>query len=131
MALARILYSHLRKGIYAGIDYLNNGSQEVLVKKRRSNRIILSPTPKKQSTFDWLFNGKTLYNIEPIQGLKSEIKLNAAGRKRRIMRARFCPNKEYLFDDMKIRKQIISSDEDVMHTISDIDNNVILTFIFY
>ena len=131
MAMARILYSHLRKGIYAGIDYLNNGSQEVLVKRRKCNRIILSPTPKKQNTFDWLFNGKTLYNIEPIQNLKSEIKLNAAGRKRRIMRARFCPNKEYLFDEMKIRKQIITSDEDVMHTISDINNNIILTFNFY
>lgn len=131
MAITRILYSHLRRGIYAGIDYLINGSQEVLVKRRKCNRIILSPTPKKQSTFDWLFNGKTLYNVAPIQNLKSEIKLNAAGRKRRIMRVRFCPNKEYLFDDMKIRKQIITSDEDVMHTISDINNNIILTFNFY
>lgn len=131
MAIARILYSHLRKGIYAGIDYIYKGSQEVLVKKRKCNRIILSPTPKKQSTFDWLFNGKTLYNIEPIQGLKSEIKLKAAGRKRRIMRARFCPNEEYLFDDMEIRKQVITSDEDIMHTISDMNKNIILTFNFY
>lgn len=131
MAITRILYSHLRKGIYAGIDYFIDGSQEVLVKKRKCNRIILSPVPKKQKIIDWLFNGKTLYNIEPIKDLKSEIKLNAAGRKRRIMRARLCPTKEYLFDDMKIRKQIITSDEDVMHTISDMKNNIILTFIFY
>lgn len=131
MSIARILYSHLRKGIYAGIDYFYKGNQEVLVKKRKCNRIILSQKPRKQKIIDWLFNGKTLYNIEPIQDLRSEVKLKAAGRKRRIMRARFCPNNDYLFDGMKLRKQIISSDEDVKHTISDNEDNTIITFKFY
>ena len=130
MLFARILYSHLRKGIYAGIDYLINDSLEVLVEKRTCNRIILSSKPKRQSTFDWLFNGKTLYSM-PIKGLTSEIKLNAAGRKGSIMCARFCPNKEYLFDDMNIQKQIISSDDDAIHTISDMNNNLLLEFKLY
>lgn len=127
----RIMYSHLRRGVYCGVDYIYNGSQEVLVNKKTCNRIILVRNPKKQNFLDFLFNGRTLYNVEPIPGLNSPIIIDAHKRRRNSMYMRFKPNKEYYYDFSPMRSQIIISDEDEKHTISDKNENLILTFILY
>ncbi len=129
--ILRIIYSHLRSGVYCGIDYIRDGSQEVLVDKKTCNRIILVQNPKKQNFLDFLFNGRTLYNVEPIPGLNSPIRIDAHKRKRNSMYMRFKPNNEYYYDFNPMRSQIIISDEDEKHTISDKNENLILTFILY
>ena len=47
------------------------------------------------------------------------------------MYMRFKPNNEYYYDFNPMRSQIIISDEDEKHTISDKNENLILTFILY
>lgn len=128
--LIRIFYSHLRRGVYCGIDYVINGSQEVLVKKRKANRIVISSKVKKQNWIDWLFNGKTLYNIEPIPELKSDICFKAA-RLKRTMRLSCKENKNYYLDGIKMRKQILTANEDIEHVITDKNNIELLTLIVF
>ena len=128
--LIRIFYSHLRRGVYCGIDYVINDSQEVLVKKRKANRIVISSKVKKQNWIDWLFNGKTLYNIEPIPGLRSDICFKAA-RLKRTMRLSCTENKNYYLDGIKMRKQILTANEDIEHVITDKNNIELLTLIVF
>lgn len=128
--LIRILSSHLSRGVYCGVDYVINGSQEVLVKKRRANRIVISSKVKKQNWIDWLFNGKTLYNIEPISELKSDICLEAA-RLQRTMRVKCQENNDYNIDGSKMRRQILTADENIEHIITDTDNVKLLTLIVF
>ena len=129
--ILRILYSHLRRGVYCGVDYIDNGSLEILVPKRTCNRIILIDTPKRQGVIDYIFNGRTLYNVEPIPGLRTPVRLNAYKHRRGMMYMRFSPNKDFLYDSVNIRNQTIIADEDTQHTITDRNNNQILTFILY
>lgn len=128
--ILRILYSHLRRGVYCGIDYIVNGSQEVLVKKRKANRIVISSKIKKQNWIDWLFNGKTLYNVEPVPGLKSDIYLEAA-RLKRTMRVRCQKNRDYCVDGFQMRRQVLIADEDIEHIITDTNNIELLTLIVF
>ena len=128
--LSRIFYSHTRKGVCCGVDYIINGSKEVLVQRRKANRIIISSKVKKQNWIDWLFNGKTLYNIEPVPGLKSDICFNAAKLKRN-MRVRCQKNKDYYINGLKMRKQILTANEDVKHVITDINDIELLTLIIF
>lgn len=129
--ILRILYSHLRRGVYCGVDYIDNGSLEILVPKRTCNRIILIDTPKRQGVIDYIFNGRTLYNVEPIPGLRTPVRLNAYKHRRGMMYMRFSPNKDFLYDSVNIRNQTIIADEDTQHTITDRNSNQILTFILY
>lgn len=130
ICLIKIFYSHLRRGVCCGIDFINNGNQEVLVKKRKANRIVISPKAKKQHWIDWLFNGKTLYNIEPIPELKSDICFKAA-RLKRTMRLKCQENKNYSLDGFKMRKQILTANEEIKHVITDKNNIELLTLIIF
>lgn len=126
--LGRIIYSHTREGVCCGVDYIINGSREALVRKRKANRIIISSKVKKQNWIDWLFNGKTLYNIEPVQGLRSDICFNAAKLKR-SMRVRCKKNNDYYINGLKMRRQILTANEDVKHVITGINDIELLTLI--
>lgn len=128
--ILRILYSHLRRGVTCGIDYIINDSQEVLVKRRKANRIVISSKLKNQNWIDWLFNGKTLYNTTPVPGLKSDICFESA-RLKRTMRLRCQENKDYLIDGSKMRKQILTANEDIKHVITDINNIELLILIVF
>mgnify|MGYP003302006575 CR=1 FL=1 len=126
--LCRIIYSHTREGVCCGVDYIINGSREALVRKRKANRIIISSKVKKQNWVDWLFNGKTLYNIEPVPGLRSDICFNAAKLKR-SMRVRCKKNNDYYINGLKMRRQILTANEDVKHVITGINDIELLTLI--
>lgn len=129
--VCRIIYSHTRKGVRCGIDYIHTNGQDVLVKKSNCNRIILTSQPKKQGFCNFLLNGRTLYNIVSIPELKSDIQLNSYRRSRHNMSMRFKTNKNFNYDGILIRNQVVTSDENIQHTISDVNNNIILTFIIY
>ena len=130
VCLIRIFYSHLRRGVYCGIDYVINGSKEVLVKKRKANRIVISSKVKKQNWIDWLFNGKTLYNKEPIPALKSDICFKAA-RLKRTMRLSCKENKNYYINGIRMHKQILTANEDIEYVITDRNNIELLTLIVF
>ena len=97
---------------------------------RKANRIVISSKLKNQNWIDWLFNGKTLYNTTPVPGLKSDICFESA-RLKRTMRLRCQENKDYLIDGSKMRKQILTANEDIKHVITDINNIELLILIVF